>query len=104
MGLASELAPANLVTDPALPAAGGGAAALPDPSVMVPWLICDVALEIPVAHFTVRDLLNLRKGSIVETTCHHTRDLPLRANGQLICWTEFEVIGNKLAVRITESA
>ena len=50
------------------------------------------------------DLLRLNKGSIVETACPYTSDVPLRANGLLIGWTEFEVIGNRLAVRITELA
>lgn len=77
---------------------------LPDPAEVVPWLDCEIALDIPVARFTVRDLLNLRKGSIVETECHHTRDIPLSVNGKLVGWTEFEVIGNHLAVRITELA
>jgi flagellar motor switch/type III secretory pathway protein FliN len=77
---------------------------LPDPVEMVPWLHCDLLVEVPVAGFTVRDLLNLRKGAIVETNCHHTRDIPLRVNGKVICWTEFEAVGNHLGVRITESA
>ena len=68
------------------------------------WLPCQLSLEIPVTKFTVGDLLRLGKGSIVETACHYTSDVPLRANGLLIGWTEFEVIGNRLAVRITELA
>jgi flagellar motor switch/type III secretory pathway protein FliN len=46
----------------------------------------------------------LAKGSIVETACHHTSDVPLRVNQLLIGWTEFEVIGDRLAVRITDRA
>jgi len=68
------------------------------------WLPCQLALEIPVTRFTVGDLLRLSPGSIVETACHYTSDVPLRANGLLIGWTEFEVIGNRLAVRVTELA
>lgn len=75
-----------------------------DPAEAMPWLPCTVTLEIPVVHFTVGDLLKLGKGSIVETACHHTSDIPLRVNGQLVGWTEFEVIGDRLAVRITEIA
>ena len=73
-----------------------------DPTERFGWLPCQLSLEIPVTRFTVGDLLRLNKGSIVETTCHYTSDVPLRANGLLIGWTEFEVIGNRLAVRITE--
>jgi flagellar motor switch/type III secretory pathway protein FliN len=68
------------------------------------WLPCQLSLEIPVVNFTVGDLLHLGKDSIAETACLSTSDIPLRANGLLIAWTEFEVIGNRLALRITELA
>jgi flagellar motor switch/type III secretory pathway protein FliN len=70
----------------------------------MPWLPCSLSLEVPVVGFTIGDLLALREGSIVETACHHTSDVPLRANQLLIGWTEFDVIGDRLAVRITETA
>jgi flagellar motor switch/type III secretory pathway protein FliN len=69
-----------------------------------PWVKCDVTLDLPVVRFTIRDLLELRTGNILETSCKATSDVPLRVNGTLIGWTEFEVIGNTLAVRITELA
>jgi flagellar motor switch/type III secretory pathway protein FliN len=68
------------------------------------WLPCTLSLEVPVVRFTIGDLLLLSLGSIVETACHHTSDVPLRANRLLIGWTEFEVIGDRLAVRITDPA
>jgi flagellar motor switch/type III secretory pathway protein FliN len=70
----------------------------------MPWLPCTLTLEIPVVRFTIGDLLALRQGSIVETACHHTSDVPLRVNKVLIGWTEFEVIGDRLAVRMTDQA
>jgi flagellar motor switch/type III secretory pathway protein FliN len=70
----------------------------------MPWLPCTLSLDLPVVRFTVGDLLTLTKGSIVETACHHTSDVPLRVNQLLIGWTEFEVIGDRLAVRITDQA
>jgi len=75
---------------------------VPDPLDSLPWLPFTLSVEIPVVRFTVGDLLGLRTGSIVETGCHQTGDLPLRASGQLIGWTEFEVVGDRPAVRITE--
>jgi flagellar motor switch/type III secretory pathway protein FliN len=75
-----------------------------NPADVLPWLPCELTLEIPVARFTIGELLTLRRGTIVETACHHTNDIPLRVNGQLIGWTEFEVVGDRLAVRITELA
>jgi flagellar motor switch protein FliN/FliY len=59
-------------------------------------------LEIPVVNFTIGDLLSLAKGAIVETAYHQSSDLPLRVNGQLVGWTEFEVVGERLAVRLTD--
>jgi len=73
-----------------------------DPFDQLPWLPCTLALDIPVINFTVGDLLNLVKGTIVETAYHQSSDLPLRVNGQLVGWTEFEVVGERLAVRLTD--
>lgn len=71
---------------------------------MVPLLPFTLTLEIPVVRFTIQDLLSLKIGTIVETACHQTGDIPLRVNGILLGWTEFDVIGDRLAVRITEQA
>jgi len=73
-----------------------------DPLDAVPWLPCTLTVEVSAVNFTIADLLGLKEGSIVETSCHHTSDLPLRVNHILIGWTEFEVVGDRLAVRITE--
>jgi flagellar motor switch/type III secretory pathway protein FliN len=73
-----------------------------DPCELVPWLPCTLALDIPVIRFSVRDLLRLACGSLVETAYHQSSDLPLRVNGQLVGWTEFEVVGERLAVRLTD--
>ncbi|MFP5229852.1 MAG: FliM/FliN family flagellar motor switch protein [Acidobacteriota bacterium] len=68
------------------------------------WLPCNASVEVPVVRFTIGDLLALTQGSIVETACHQTSDVPLRVNRLLIGWTEFEVIGDRLAVRVTDQA
>ncbi len=70
----------------------------------MPWLPCTLSVDVPVVQFTIGDLLRLTEGSIVETACHQTSDVPLRVNQLLIGWTEFEVIGDRLAVRITDQA
>jgi flagellar motor switch/type III secretory pathway protein FliN len=97
-------APQNLERNPDeshrfAPPAGGS-----DPLDSMPWLPCTLSLDLPVVGFTIGDLLTLTKGSIVETSCHHTSDVPLRVNQLLIGWTEFEVVGDRLAVRITDQA
>lgn len=70
----------------------------------MPWLPCNLTVEIPVVRFTIENLLSLTTGSVISTACHHTSDVPLRVNQLLIGWTEFDVIGDHLAVRITEQA
>jgi flagellar motor switch/type III secretory pathway protein FliN len=75
-----------------------------DPLDRMPWLPCTLSVDVPVVQFTIGDLLRLEEGSIVETACHQTSDVPLRVNHLLIGWTEFEVIGDRLAVRITDQA
>jgi flagellar motor switch/type III secretory pathway protein FliN len=81
---------------------GSPASSRKDALDSMPWLPCTLTLEVPVVHFTIADLLALKEGSIVETACHHTSDVPLRVNQLLIGWTEFEVVEDRLAVRITE--
>lgn len=75
-----------------------------EPTERFPWLKCTITLDLPVVRFTIGNLLELRIGTVVETACKATSDVPVRINGTLIGWTEFEVIGNSLAVRITELA
>jgi len=75
-----------------------------EPADMYPWLKCTVTVELPIKSFTIRDLLALEIGAVVESACKTTSDLPFRVNGTLIGWTEFEVVVNTLAVRITELA
>jgi flagellar motor switch/type III secretory pathway protein FliN len=80
------------------------AAPLRDGFKVYGWLPCSITLEIPVTRFSVRELLNLQVGDIVETSTPQAIDLPLRCNGEVIGFAEFDVIGNTLAVRITELA
>jgi flagellar motor switch/type III secretory pathway protein FliN len=94
----------NTRTNPAEPTAIESVAGGDDLLESVPWLPCTLTLDLPVVHFSVADLLALAEGSIVETACHHTSDVPLRVNNLLIGWTEFEVVGDRLAVRITDQA
>ncbi len=93
---------AELVQPP--PQLPEGSSLLPDPVEMFPWLKCTVFVELPVTRTTVRELLALAPGSILETSCKATSDLPVRVNGVLIGWAEFDVVSNHLAVRITELA
>jgi flagellar motor switch/type III secretory pathway protein FliN len=62
----------------------------------------NIVLEVPILGFTVRSLLALAPGSIVETSAQHNDDLMVHANGQLVGMAKFDVTGDVLAVRLTE--
>lgn len=66
------------------------------------YLNCQLKVELPVMSFTVRDLLQLAKGSVVDTHCKQASNLPLVINGQDIALVEFELLGDRLAVRLME--
>jgi len=68
------------------------------------WLPCRLTLQIPVSDFTLGDLLRMQTGTVVGTAVRGTEELPLSVNGQLIAWIQFEMIGERLAARITEMA
>jgi flagellar motor switch protein FliN len=72
--------------------------------VRVEPLPCLLTIEIPVPGFTVGDLVRLQRGRIIATRWTVGQDVPLRVNGELIAWSEFEVVQNRLAVRLTELA
>jgi flagellar motor switch/type III secretory pathway protein FliN len=46
--------------------------------------------------------LRLQPGKVVLTHWSRGAEVPLRANGQLIGWVEFEPVGDHIGVRITE--
>ncbi len=66
------------------------------------WLPCNLSVELPLHGFTVRDLLELSVGSVVETQWKTGEDMPVRANRRQIGWVEFEALGEYLAFRLTE--
>lgn len=72
------------------------------PVELLPWLPCMLTLEVPVINFTVGTLLRMSSGTLVESAWHQSTDIPLRVNGLLMAWTEFEVVGERLAARITD--
>src|SRR5436305_1643150 len=68
------------------------------------WLRCKTIVEVPIPKFSVRDLLNLRQGTIVQTATRVANDIPIRINKTLVGCGRFEVINDRLAIRITELA
>ena len=70
----------------------------------VGWLPSLLSVDLPLRKFTVRDLLQLNQGTVLESRNASGSDLPIIVNAQLIGWAEIEVVGQRLAVRITELA
>ena len=68
----------------------------------VKGLRCRLSVEIPIQHFTVRQLLDLAPGAILDTRCEEGSHVPVTVNGQLIAWAEFDVVEDTLAIRVTE--
>ena len=76
----------------------------PDPWTRLEALPCLLSIEIPVPGFTVADLISLSQGRLIDTCWTVGKDVPLRVNGELIAWSEFEILNNHIAVRLTELA
>jgi flagellar motor switch protein FliN/FliY len=87
-------------------AIGGKASApqLPKHWAAFQHLFCQLSVEIPVPGFTIAALLRLSANDVVNTHWLQGSDVPLHINGKLIGWTEFEVIDNHLAARLTQIA
>jgi flagellar motor switch protein FliN/FliY len=59
----------------------------------------DVA--VPVPGFRVRDLVLLEPGHVIETNWTSGEDFPLVSGRVQLVWTEFEVVDQRIAVRVT---
>ena len=64
----------------------------------------EVDVAVPVREFRVRNLLALEIGTVIESLWLLGEDLPLAARGAQLAWSEFEVVDQKLTVRITRLA
>lgn len=76
----------------------------PDPLARAYDLPCTLVLEMPAVGFSVGTLLGLHRGSIVTTASQQNEDLALTVNGQTVGMVEVDVVGNRLAVRLTGMA
>jgi flagellar motor switch protein FliM len=57
--------------------------------------------EVPLSHFTVRKLLALAEGQVFETMAPDTEDVPVRVGQVQMGWSEFEVVEQRMALRLT---
>jgi flagellar motor switch protein FliN/FliY len=61
----------------------------------------ELDVTIPVRKFRVRNLLALEPGQVIETEWANGVDMPLAAGEVQLAWSEFEVVEQQLAVRVT---
>jgi flagellar motor switch protein FliN/FliY len=86
-------------TEPSPEVVDGEGASFINPRVFRLPIGVDVA--IPIRKFRVRNLLALTVGAVIPSQWGQGEDLPLAARGAQLAWAEFEVVDQKLAVRIT---
>jgi flagellar motor switch/type III secretory pathway protein FliN len=65
-------------------------------------LPCELTVDLPVRGFRLGALLQLEPTSVIDTHWQLSADVPLRVNGELIAWGEFEVVGDRLGIRLIE--
>ena len=61
-------------------------------------------VTVPVPRFRVRDLLALKEGQRISTTWQASEDVPLTVGGVQLAWSEFEVVEQRMAIRLTRLA
>jgi flagellar motor switch protein FliM len=71
---------------------------------MIGRLPVAMSVAIPMRGLKVRDLLDLRYGKTVGTSWAVTEDVPLKVGAMQLCWGEFEVVEQKMALRLTRLA
>jgi flagellar motor switch protein FliN/FliY len=74
-----------------------------EPLLSPPFSLLPVQLDVcvPLSPFRVSDLVSLECGSVVTTEWGSADDLPLWCGRVQLLWAEFEVVNQKIAVRIT---
>ncbi len=64
-------------------------------------LAVTMTVEIPLSRFKVQDLLRLAVGQVFQSNSSDTEDVPLKVGHVQLGWTEFEVVEQKIALRLT---
>ncbi len=67
-------------------------------------LACEFTVDIPLPSFRVADILRLAQQTVVNSLWRIEKDVPVRVNREVIAYAEFEVVGDRLAVRLTDLA
>jgi flagellar motor switch protein FliM len=64
-------------------------------------LAVTMAVAVPLVRFKVQDLLGLKEGQVFESASPETEDVPLKVGDVHLGCTEFEVVEQKVALRLT---
>ena len=59
---------------------------------------------IPLPNFRVKDLVGLKAGQLVGSNWPSTDDVPLKIGSVQLSWSEFEVVEQQMAIRLTRLA
>jgi len=62
-------------------------------------LPCRLSVQAAVQGFTLKDLLDLRPQSIIRSQLATSANPPLRVNGEVAAWCDFEVLGSRLSLQ-----
>jgi flagellar motor switch/type III secretory pathway protein FliN len=65
-------------------------------------LPCELTVDLPLRGFRLGTLLQMGPNSVIDSHWQISADVPLRVNGELIAWGEFEVVGDRLGIRLIE--
>jgi flagellar motor switch protein FliN/FliY len=111
MSAPPQFAPETAASVPVAPQLAAETALVQSPAIeregalrinpLVSRLPVEVDVAVPIRKFRVRNLLALEAGAVIPSQWEQGEDMPLAARGARLAWTEFEVIDQKLAVRIT---
>jgi flagellar motor switch protein FliM len=73
------------------------------------WLVLSrlpvvLTSRIPLTAFKVRDLLLLQRGQLIQSDWSTTEDIPVKIGRVQLAWSEFEVVEDSMAMRLTRLA
>ncbi len=73
------------------------------------WLVLSrlpvvLTARIPLSGFKVRDLLLLQEGQLIQSDWSTTEDIPVKIGRVQLAWSEFEVVEDSMAMRLTRLA
>jgi flagellar motor switch/type III secretory pathway protein FliN len=66
------------------------------------WLPCQLRAETRVEAFTMGDLMRVEVGSIVDSGIPLETDVDVTVNGACVGYGKLDLVGEKLAIRLTE--